>query len=172
MLPNENGVSIAEKITALTQCEAITEALKLEHKEIEKALQSLVDASVTAPSDTLAQLGIIDTVLDFFAEHFQSEERVFSDQGYARLEEHTASHERLLREFHDARRAISEGQLEPPLDVSTLIGAFHAHVALFDRPAYVSLLWRHFDSGSETGQHISELASLDRLGKITWRSND
>jgi hemerythrin-like metal-binding protein len=125
----------ARTIRALTDCGAITAALKAEHYAIEDALQTFDGAVLAGASqETLAQ--ILDIVVDFCVKHFSDEECQFSGDQYAESSAHAKSHERLLARFRAARVAILEGKIEGTLDAADLLNAFHNHIARFDRPAH------------------------------------
>jgi hemerythrin len=159
-------VTSAITIKALVECDAITEALLKEHEEIEKWLQALSDGMAAGANQEILMC-ILTTVEDFCVVHFDSEEQGFRNRDYVKADAHANAHKQFLQRLHGARTAITGSQFAAS-DTSDLLNSFHNHVDFFDKPAYVWSLWQHFQAGDETPQHLSELCSLDRLGKITW----
>jgi hemerythrin-like metal-binding protein len=128
----------ARTIKALTECGAITSALKAEHYAIEDALQTL-DAALLAGASAEKLTQIMDIVVDFCAAHFANEQEEFSKTGYAGAAAHTRAHDKILEKFRAARAAVSNGRIKGVLDATDLLNAFHDHVSRFDRAAHAQL---------------------------------
>ncbi|MGD1070690.1 MAG: hemerythrin family protein [Bryobacteraceae bacterium] len=143
-------------IQELTDSGAVTAALKTEHQAIEDALQSL-DNAISAGAIPPVLTGIIDVVVDFCTSHFDKEELAFRDSGYAGTDAHERAHQLLLGRIRAARLAIGEGQPGAALGARDLLNHIHEHIADFDRPAYVQLLWKHIESGGQTFNRMFEL---------------
>ena len=155
-------------IQALSDCGAITAALKAEHYAIEDALQTL-DGAILAGADKENLAQIMDIVLDFCAQHFSGEEKQFSGQGYFGADAHARAHEKLLSKFQEARTAILSGKIEGTLDAADLLNAFHTHVARFDRPAHAFVLQQQIVRGEGDSRHhqieLDQLYRVQRSGR-------
>jgi hemerythrin len=150
----------ARTIEALTQCGAVSAALKAEHYAIEDALQTL-DGAVLAGANAETLARIMDIVVDFCVAHFAAEQREFMHHGYAGSEAHVKAHDKLLAKFRDARSLIVNGQIEGTLDAADLLNAFHNHVSRFDRPAHAFIL-QHSIAGRQ-GDSLHHQIELDQL---------
>ena len=158
----------ARTIKALTECGAVTAALKAEHDAIEDALRALTEAML-ADANTATLTQIMDILLDFCVAHFDSEEQELLDNGYPETVGHASAHKALLRRFRVARTALSKGQIEATLDASDLLNSFHNHVARFDRPAHAHLLRKRIDSGE--GDRLHHQTQLNQLYRVRRAGN-
>jgi hemerythrin-like metal-binding protein len=161
----------ARTIKALTECGAITAALKAEHYAIEDALQTL-DGALFAGASRETLTRIMDIVVDFCVAHFTGEEQEFGSHKYAGTEAHAKAHERLLKKFRGARRAVVDGQIEGALDAADLLDAFHDHVSRFDRPAHEYVLQQRIgraegDILNTTSLLFAGLPLPDGCGSVT-----
>jgi hemerythrin len=157
-------VDQALAIRALTDEGAVMAALKTEHQAIEDALQSLDDA-VSAGATPLVLTGIVDVVAEFCASHFAQEELAFRDSSYAGKEAHACAHQMLLGRVRETRREITEERPEAALGARDLLGYVNRHIADFDGPAYVHLLWKHIESGDQTFSRMFELCQFGEGAK-------
>jgi hemerythrin len=151
----------ATAIRALTDCGAITAALRAEHSAIEDGLQTLGDA-VLAGANTQVLTQVISMVVHFCEAHFANEEEAFSVWGYAEVGAHASAHQGLLNAFRAARIEVAAGCIDATLTVSDLLNGFHDHIARFDRPAYVEMLKQNIEHGGGTPRELTELDLLTR----------
>jgi hemerythrin len=80
---------------------------------------------------------IIETVINYFTEHFKTEEGLLNETAYEKYEEHKNEHETVLKKLKTVTEEVKSSQKELDLYGLTdyMRGWVLNHIAEYDRPA-------------------------------------
>ncbi len=104
-----------------------------EHRRLFDLLRKLHDAIVIGCSRNTLN-AIIADLLNTAKAHFENEERLMKEHGYAGLEPHKAEHEKIARDVRTLVAALSAGKLAGKPDIALLPAQWlYSHIRTHDK---------------------------------------
>ncbi len=125
-MPDEEALPIWDR-----SCETGIELIDCEHKMI---LSALKDFLITVQNDLGDRLSaqVLLVLCNYTRSHFENEERIMLDIGYAELDEHRIQHGEFLKRLHEAR-ARFEGRQDVRRELVGLFQDFlYRHILIDD----------------------------------------
>lgn len=104
--------------------------------EQHKKLFNLVNAlhEVLPGGDKGSVGGCLDELIDFVAEHFQTEERLMQEKGYSGYEKHKAEHDKLLATCADIKNKFEAGETDLTTETTEFVKDWlDRHIPSVDR---------------------------------------
>src|ERR1700760_193193 len=115
----------AEEIRQLRDTGREAEALEAEHDVLDQMLGAL-HRSVVSGGSRAECIDILDSVIDFCASHFRTEEALMGNLSPAQFNAHAAAHKELLTNMVKVRRrAVGSGLTLAGMDTVDLLHDFH-----------------------------------------------
>ena len=113
-------------------------AVDREHEVIVRAMAGLHNAILEGRGAQVI-IPLVDLLARFCAEHFEHEEAMMRDCGYAGLDAHAAAHSNLLRTLGAIQQRSREEVLPTIVDTMDLLRRLSAHTKDYDRVAVFSI---------------------------------
>jgi hemerythrin-like metal-binding protein len=127
----------AEEIRQLKGSGREAEALEAEHEALDQMLGAL-HQSVVSGASRAECIDILDSVIDFCASHFRTEETLMGHLSPAQFHAHAEAHKEILANMVKVRRrAVGTGLTLAGMDTVDLLHDFHEHVRTYDRRAAI-----------------------------------
>jgi hemerythrin len=85
----------------------------VEHRELFRLANTLIDRSFPEGRDTAEVLAACDELINHVRGHFEHEEEMLSRMRYPQLEDHKRAHAGLMRRAFKMREMLIEGRVRP-----------------------------------------------------------
>ena len=126
-----------------------------EHRQLFALGNALIDAAIEQYSEPGLWRAALDSMMTHLVQHFQDEEALLAQHGYARLAEHQRAHAGLLRRADELKAAVEGGEAALGHLVNFLVNDVIAlHLLKVDKDLYL-LLRSKDDGGADRGRSQS-----------------